>query len=127
MSQPVTTPGSSELVSKLEELSRLASQIVRFSDELQAVSKSDFLVGGASVCALLPFALSNAQSCLSLLQLISQTPVSPPYCPPFFDSSLLYSLFLLARLYLSFHPPAHPLPPPLSLVCIPPPFARHIH
>ena len=88
MSQLVTIPNSFELASKLEELSGLASQIVRFSDELRAVSPSDLLEDSASVCALLPVALLNAQSCLSILQLINQTSVSHPYGPSFFDLAL---------------------------------------
>ena len=89
MSQPVTTSVSSELASQLEELSGLASQIYRLSNELQRVTQSDSLVSGTSVCAPLSLALSNARSCLANLQLVSQTPIPPPYCPPFFDSPLL--------------------------------------
>jgi hypothetical protein len=90
MPELVTGPGSFELASKFEELSGLASQIVRFSEELQAVSQGEFLANSASVCALLPVALSNAQSCLSLLQFIGQTPISPPYGPPFSNPLLPY-------------------------------------
>ena len=89
MSQPVTTPSSFELASKLEELSGLASQIVRLSNELRAVSPRDFPADSASVCALLPAALSNAQSCLSILQFINQAPISPPYDIPFSNSALI--------------------------------------
>ena len=92
MSQPVATPDSFESASKLEELAGLVSQIVRFSNELQAVSQCDFLADSASVCALLPVALSNAQSCLSLLQFIvqfiGQTPISSPYHSPSFNPPL---------------------------------------
>ncbi|KAF9652526.1 hypothetical protein BDM02DRAFT_3109068 [Thelephora ganbajun] len=83
MAQPVTVLSSFELTSKLEELSGLTSQIVRFSNELQAASRSDFSMDSASVCALLPVALSNAWNCLSILQFISQAPFSPPYPLPF--------------------------------------------
>jgi hypothetical protein len=80
MTQPVTTPDSVELASKLEELSGLASQIVRCSDELQTVSQSDSPGNSASVCGLLPVALSTAQNCLSVLQyIVGQTSISLPY------------------------------------------------
>ena len=83
MTQPVTAPGPLELVSMLEELSGLALQISRRSDELQMSSQSDPSWDSASVCALLPVALSNAQNCLSVLQfLVDQTPVSSPYVFP---------------------------------------------
>lgn len=79
MTQPVTALGSVELASKLEELSGLASQVVRYSDELQTVSQSDFSGISASACALLPVAFSSAQNCLSVLQFIlGQTPISLP-------------------------------------------------
>ena len=99
MSQPVTTPNSSELASQLEELSGLASQIVRFSNGLRAAFQSDIPMDGASVWAPLSPALSNARSCLSHLQRINQTPVPPPYCP-------LFSI----RHFYAYCFPQHPTP-----------------
>lgn len=95
MAQPVTALGSFELASKLEELSGLASQIVRYSDELQTVSQGDFSGNSASVCALLPVALSSARICLTTLQaVINQTPISPPYVLPSFNYQLLIYFLL---------------------------------
>lgn len=81
MTQLVTTPNPVELASTLEELSGLASQIVRYSHELQTVSQCDSFGNGTNVChALLPVALSSAQNCLSILQfVVSQISTSPPY------------------------------------------------
>ena len=80
VTQSVTVPSSVELAPQLEELAGLGLQIVRSSRELQTAFQSDLSRSSASVCALLPVALSNAQSCLSLLQLIlNQTPTPLPY------------------------------------------------
>ena len=106
MTQLVTAPGSVELASKLEELSGLASQIVRCSDKLQTVSQSDFSGNSASVCTLLPVVLSSAQNCLSVLQfIIGQTSISPLYV-------LCYRTFHLLTDF-SYSPPSPPaLGPP---------------
>lgn len=80
VTQSVTVPTSVELAPKLEELAGLGLQIVRSSRELQIAFQSDLSGSSASVCALLPVVLSNAQSCLSLLQFVlNQTPTSLPY------------------------------------------------
>lgn len=118
MTQPVTTPGSVELASKLEELSGLASRIVRCSDKLRAVSQGDFPGDSAAVFALLPVALSSAQNCLSVLEfIIGQTSISPLYVLCHQNYHLL--IFSLALHRISYHPlwvhlftPPSPLPFP---------------
>lgn len=86
MTQPVTALDS-ELASKLEELSGLASQIAHCSRELRSTLESDLLSDSAGACALLHAALSNAQDCLSLLQSITPAPV--PYVVTSSDGHLI--------------------------------------
>lgn len=81
MARPVTTFGPSELASKLEELSELASQIFRCSVELRTRLQSDPLADNASACTLLHVALLNAQGCLSLLQSVNPAPISSYVVP----------------------------------------------
>ena len=121
MTQPVTTPGSVELAYKLEELSGLASQIVRCSDELRAVSQGDFPGDSAAVFALLPVALSSAHNCLSVLEFITgQTSISPLYVLCHQNYHFLTD-FSLAPHHISYHPlRVHsftlPSPPPFLSV-----------
>lgn len=82
MTQLVTPLNSLELAPKLEELSKLASQIACRSDELRSMLQRDPFGKSASACALLHVALSNAQGCLSLLQSVNKAPIHPPPLPP---------------------------------------------